>query len=210
MKIKTIELVANLARQGMPSSLHGPLYKILIYDIVEILIVKLVCDMWSENQPQGYACMHHHYYNCVKLSMPLYFNDFMHMSINYSWCHVLYHFLQLYSNFDKLKKYNDMRTPCMLHTCIRPYCRRMVCFDADDERKEAVKANSLLPMIVQLKDNSSDVQFQALRATGNLCYEHGMCIVCVCVCVCVRVCVYMCMHVCAWYWWNNLQINSVM
>ena len=63
LKIKTIELVANLARQGMPSSLHGPVYKILIYDIIEILIVKLVCDMQSEfieSQPQGYACMHHH------------------------------------------------------------------------------------------------------------------------------------------------------
>ena len=78
-------------------------------------------------------------------------------------------------------------------------------FDTDDERKEAVKANSLLPMIAQLKDNSSNVQFQALRAIGNLCYEHGMCIVyvclcmCVCVCVCVCVCLYsvcMCMHLC--------------
>ena len=67
-------------------------------------------------------------------------------------------------------------------------------FDVDDERKEAVKANSLLPMIAQLKDNSSDVQFQALRAIGNLCYEHGMCIVCVFVCVCVYVYVCMCMH----------------
>ena len=45
LKIKTIELVANLARQGMLSSLHGPVYKILIYDIIEILIVKIVCDM---------------------------------------------------------------------------------------------------------------------------------------------------------------------
>ena len=45
LKIKTIELVANLARQGMLSSLHGPVYKILIYDIIEILIVKIVCDI---------------------------------------------------------------------------------------------------------------------------------------------------------------------
>ena len=45
LKIKAIELVANLARQGMLSSLHGPVYKILIYDIVEILIVKLLCDI---------------------------------------------------------------------------------------------------------------------------------------------------------------------
>ena len=68
LKIKTIELVANLARQGMPSSLHGPVYKILIYDIIEILIVKIVCDMsseFTENHPQGYACMHHHNYIIV-------------------------------------------------------------------------------------------------------------------------------------------------
>jgi len=44
----------------------------------------------------------------------------------------------------------------------------------DDERKEAVKADSLLPMLAQLKDSSYDVQFQALRAIGNLCYEYGM------------------------------------
>ena len=50
----------------------------------------------------------------------------------------------------------------------------MVCFVADDERKEAVKANSLLPMLAQLKADSYDVQFQALRAIGNLCYEYGI------------------------------------
>jgi len=43
----------------------------------------------------------------------------------------------------------------------------------DHERKEAVKANSLLPVLAQLKDSSHDVQFQALRAIGNLCYEYG-------------------------------------
>ena len=81
--------------------------------------------------------------------------------------------------------------------CTRPYYRRINdLFDVDDERKEAVKANSLLPMIAQLKDNSSDVQFQALRAIGNLCYEHGMCIVCVCVCVCLCLCVSVCVCVC--------------
>ena len=46
-------------------------------------------------------------------------------------------------------------------------------FTVDHERKEAVKANSLLPMLAQLKDSSHDIQFQALRAIGNLCYEYG-------------------------------------
>ena len=69
----------------------------------------------------------------------------------------------------------------------------------DDERKEAVKANTLLPMLAQLKDSSYDIQFQSLRAIGNLCYEYGMCILwclCVCLCVCVCLCLYLCVCVC--------------
>lgn len=63
---------------------------------------------------------------------------------------------------------------------------RKVCFTVENERKEAVKANSLLPMLAQLKDSSYDVQFQSLRAIGNLCYEYGVCcvyfvyVLCVC------------------------------
>ncbi|XP_065892600.1 rap1 GTPase-GDP dissociation stimulator 1-like isoform X2 [Dysidea avara] len=42
----------------------------------------------------------------------------------------------------------------------------------DDERKAACKANLLLPMLSQLKNSPHDVQFQTLRAVGNLTYEY--------------------------------------
>lgn len=65
-----------------------------------------------------------------------------------------------------------------IYDCLRSYhtCTKLLVMDdvtVDDERKEAVKADSLLPMLAQLKDSSYDVQFQALRAIGNLCYEYG-------------------------------------